>query len=885
MHLFLQIVALRKKAMTVNKRLISILILVCFFLSCTVIASADEITAPVSLSIESTEDFIAFAENCRLDSFSQGLTVSLEADIDLSETDFNGIPIFCGEFLGNGHTVSGINLQAYGSTVGLFRYLTETACISDLHVAGILTPKGSAVTVGGIVGSNAGTITDCTFTGTINGTDEIGGIAGINTVTGSIMECSVSGNIIGNHFVGGIAGTNNGIIQNCTNAAPINTEYKQNDVNLSDITIENLTGSESAGTVTDIGGIAGTSSGHIRFCKNTADIGYIHVGYNIGGIAGSQSGFLADCENTGVVSGRKEVGGIVGQLEPVIIVTYSTDTLQILEGQLNTLSSLAGSISANLNTTASGIRNQLVTIQGQIESAKDSFSKLLPNPDSENPIPDVEAVPDAIKELTDTLSSISGSLNSILKYTENASWAINRDLQAMSNTISSMQQTLGSATDTIGGSVSDASDDDTEEDLTAKITRCTNAGTVQGDLNCGGITGAICLENDLDPEDDIMLFGEISLNFAGTYRAVVTDCSNLATVSAKKQYAGGITGLATLGLIRSCTNTGTLNCPNADYVGGIAGFSDASVRDSSSKAQIHAVSYAGGISGCAHTVSDCRAMSLLSAQESIGGIVGSAPEVTQITRNYYLPIGHDVGAIDGVSYNAVAQALNLEEFLALDNLPDFFSCYQVTFLQEDGSKTILSLKTGEQLTEDLIPEISPKAGHKGSWAGITETMCFDTIVTASYTPYQQVIQSEQNRDNGLPVLLAVGSFSEDDQVLIKKSNFDNALEGWSVSLPQNAKSIRFLPPVEFLTSELSVLIRSEDGQWLTKTHVLDGSYLVLTVDATDFDLCIIKAEGNNTGLFLTAGALFIVITSVIVYFALLRRRKKQAPASEDNKDS
>ena len=45
----------------------------------------------------------------------------------------------------------------------------------------------------------------------------------------------------------------------------------------------------------------------------------------------------------------------------------------------------------------------------------------------------------------------------------------------------------------------DVSDDDTDDDVEAKVTNCINSGTVNADLNAGGITGAMARENDLDP--------------------------------------------------------------------------------------------------------------------------------------------------------------------------------------------------------------------------------------------------------------------------------------------------------------------------------------------------------------------------------------------------
>lgn len=72
----------------------------------------------------------------------------------------------------------------------------------------------------------------------------------------------------------------------------------------------------------------------IQSCTNTGSVGYEHMGYNVGGIAGRQSGYLDGCRNTGTVQGRKDVGGIAGQLEPQVTLRYNEDLLDQLWGKL-----------------------------------------------------------------------------------------------------------------------------------------------------------------------------------------------------------------------------------------------------------------------------------------------------------------------------------------------------------------------------------------------------------------------------------------------------------------------------------------------------------------------------------------------------------------------
>ena len=187
----------------------------------------------------------------------------------------------------------------------------------------------------GIVGVNYGSIENCKFSGNVIGDNEVGGIAGVNEETGEIRRCESNANVIGNHSAGGIVGNNHGILNNCSNSGSINTYSTEVTYDLDDITMDNLEQINSTSNVaahTDTGGIAGISDGKIYYCSNSGAIGYQHVGYNTGGIVGRlHQGYLQNCTNTGFVQGRKDVGGIVGQMEPFLEIQYLSDKLKELD--------------------------------------------------------------------------------------------------------------------------------------------------------------------------------------------------------------------------------------------------------------------------------------------------------------------------------------------------------------------------------------------------------------------------------------------------------------------------------------------------------------------------------------------------------------------------
>ncbi|MBD8951205.1 MAG: peptidase, partial [Subdoligranulum sp.] len=95
-----------------------------------------EETEKMPISINSVDDLLQLVKGCRLDSWSEGRTVDLNADLDLTGVDFAGIPSFSGTFDGNHHTVSGLSLVDDGSVTGFFRYIQDDGVVHDLTIRG-----------------------------------------------------------------------------------------------------------------------------------------------------------------------------------------------------------------------------------------------------------------------------------------------------------------------------------------------------------------------------------------------------------------------------------------------------------------------------------------------------------------------------------------------------------------------------------------------------------------------------------------------------------------------------------------------------------------------------------------------------------------------------
>ena len=368
------------------------------------------LAAPAALAAESTvtiktaEDLAELSRNCTLDTWSQGKTVILENDLDLHGVDFTPIPTFSGTFQGNGHTISGLTLTGSGNVRGLFRYIQTGATVQDLTVTGTIHPNGHQDDLGLLAGSNAGRILNCIASGTVMGDNRIGGLVGINETGGELVGCAFSGSITGKHSAAGVVGENRGTLTRCSNSGSINTQDLEDDPKTDYTNLAQLNSMENVPAYTDVGGVAGYSKGTIQSCSNSGTVGYDQIGYNIGGIAGRSTGWLDGCVNTGTVSGRKDVGGIVGQLEPEVLQTFSEDFLDKLLAQLDTLQDIMDRTANHADSISDSVHTQMSDLTGKVRDTKD-----------------------IAKELTDAMTDwANGNIDEINELSARISWALDQ---------------------------------------------------------------------------------------------------------------------------------------------------------------------------------------------------------------------------------------------------------------------------------------------------------------------------------------------------------------------------------------------------------------------------------------------------------------------------
>ena len=853
-----------------------------------------------AIQLSTPEDILLFAENCRVNTWSVGKTVVLNNDIDMSNVEFTGVPTFGGTFIGQGHTISGIQMSHKSSVVGFFRYLQKTAIIEGLTIKGNYVFEGKHGAIGGFVGENAGSIYNCTFEGIVAGAEQIGGFAGVNEVTGLIENCTVSGTVYGNHFVGGFVGENKGVVRRCTNYAELNTKSVQNSVDLEDVTLDSLINTENAGTTTDIGGIAGGNSGVIRGCINKGLIGYQKMGYNIGGIVGTQNGFVVDCENYGQVHGRKEIGGIVGHTEPNIVLKYDKDSLQILDGQLDELNTSVDEMEGSIQNSNDDVNSQLKGMEENVNNADEALDTLLNAMNSENKI-DSDKITAAGSNLGDSLKSLYDQSVSLQGALDTSSKETSKQLEGIIGQLDGIMGTVEHADENLGMTVTDVSGEDTKDDTLGKIANCTNYADIMGDLNIGGIAGVLAEENDLDEYQDTEILGNLSLNATYQLRVVVRDCVNYGTVSASKQYAGGIAGQMVLGAVLECINVGNLDAIQADYVGGIVGCSNAIIRACSTKSILSGDTYVGGIVGKGHEVTDCYAfVDMKYFEEKAGAIIGDLDKLPDgnediILRNYYFNAGKEAGGIDGIIYTGSAERTDVATFLQLPNLSDLLRIVNVRFIIEGQDDVIITINVGESITMEQIPAIAVDADSEYEWElipavtsevlGMGETasveylsedsitnILFSQTYKVAFDLKDTVISSVQRNDKNMSVALAEGIFAKNTTLDVAEQT-----EGWKVAISNTGVSkLHFLLPENLDAEKLVLKVQDASGNWIERAFVVEGSYIVFDFADGETGFALQQKESGSMFYVFAIVAGILVLTLAVGAFS--RKRAKKAKA-------
>ena len=202
------------------------------------------------------------------------INITLDKNIDLTGKGWTPIGTnyekrYKGTFDGRGHTIKGLTVTTNDQFVGLFGYLDKAGTVKNVVMEGIQITSNHVLmsgNTGGVVGYSWGTIENCSVSGSVSGTNCVGGVVG-SQKAGSIIGCSSSAIVKGTRYVGGVAGEKWGTMTAC---------YATGNVTLEINSPQDLSG----------GGVVGLNGGStVLACYATGNVnskgsntGNVHIG-------------------------------------------------------------------------------------------------------------------------------------------------------------------------------------------------------------------------------------------------------------------------------------------------------------------------------------------------------------------------------------------------------------------------------------------------------------------------------------------------------------------------------------------------------------------------------------------------------------------------------
>ena len=223
------------------------------------------------------------------------INITLDKNIDLTGKGWTPIGTsfdnsYTGTFDGGGHTITGLAVTTNDQFVGLFGYLNRAGTVKNVVMEGVLiTSNHMFGCTSGVVGYSWGTIENCSVSGSVSGTDCVGGVVG-SQKAGSIIGCSSSATVKGTHYVGGVAGEKWGSMTACYATGNVTLEIASQKNNfgggvvglnggsrvLACYATGNVTSTGSSTGNVHIGGLFGDSYTTVTACywKNNQERGY-----------------------------------------------------------------------------------------------------------------------------------------------------------------------------------------------------------------------------------------------------------------------------------------------------------------------------------------------------------------------------------------------------------------------------------------------------------------------------------------------------------------------------------------------------------------------------------------------------------------------------------
>ncbi len=437
----------------------------------------------------------------------------------------------------------------------------------------------------------------------------------------------------------------------------------------------------------------------------------------------------------------------------------------------------------------------------------------------------------------------------------------------------------------------DESNDVCSDSTDATIADCENSGSICADINTGGIAGTMAEEYDFDLEGDLTGVKDAAKKSTYRTKCVLRNDRNYGEVKGKKSYVGGACGLHEIGTILKCSDFAKVSSETSDYVGGIAGRSYGTIRESYGKGILSGQSYVGGIAGEGVDIIECACMPTITQHsDHAGAVTGCADDGGVLKNNVF--VSDTLAGVDRVSLEGKAEPVTYAQLMELEGIPYEFSRMNVSFIVDGKSVADISKRWGETVSTDEIPAAKAaedalvddgeppilEADEYIDWE-CDETMPVfsDTEITGDIVRYSSALAGEQEDGGRQSAILVDGRFKKGDRLEVTEiSTGDGTEEEYIITIPDDGQMRHRIRYRKRDDSDVAVLV-AKDGLYSETECGAFGRYLTFEADGNSVFLKVVKKEQKDLRLMIcaAAGSALILAAAAICLIRLRRRRRRR----------
>ena len=575
---------------------------------------------------------------------------------------------YTGTFNGQNFKISGLTINnSRANDQGLFGCVSGT--VKDLTVSGSVSGSDH---VGGVVGYNRGRVENCHNIGSVKGDNYVGGVVGYNS--GSVENCHNIGSVSGDRYVGGVVGYSSGgigasaSVTNCYNTGAVSGAEEVGGV----VGLNNSGDSSASVSVTNcyntgevsgpdsgnirgysyVGGVVGLNRGTVENCYNTGTISSKRNTSDVGGVVGcnggtvDNGGTVENCYNTGTVTGPdsgsdSNVGGVVGYN----IGASVTDCYFL---QSTAASGIGGGKPSEPDETAVNDLNALCNaLKGDTWTISENLSRPVLTSNHEDDGSEDHPYEIFTAAQLETFSDLVNDENDQTADPDaHAKLMNNIDLSSVCSADKVSWTPIGNDAHQYIGTFD--GNGKTIENLYINSDTTANDQGLFGCLDQGGTVKDLTVSGSVSVSHGENVGGIVGYNFSGT----VTNCAFSGSVGGifSGSYVGGIVGYNSSGTVTNCAFSGSVS---GNYVGGVVGYNNGGtvtgcIFSGSGSVSVSGGSYVGGVVGWNSSdvnVTNCYNIGSVSGSASyVGGVVGYNQSGSSVTTCY------NTGSVSGVWY-------------------------------------------------------------------------------------------------------------------------------------------------------------------------------------------------------------------------------------------